>query len=66
MRTTISLIVAATLIGVPAAVAQTTGTPNSGAGVQGMPGNKSVPATNGKVRPNNRVEPDRIRARFWA
>ena len=48
MRTTISLIVAAILIGVPAAIAQTTGTPNSGAGVQGMPGNKSGPATNGK------------------
>jgi hypothetical protein len=44
MRTTISLIVAAILIGVPAAIAQTTGTSNSGAGVQGMPGNKSGPA----------------------
>jgi hypothetical protein len=41
MRTTISLIVAAILIGVPAAIAQTTGTC---AGVQGMPGNKSGPA----------------------
>jgi hypothetical protein len=39
MRTTISLIVAATLIGAPAAIAQTTGTPNSGAGVHGMSGN---------------------------
>jgi len=48
MRTMISLIVAVTLIGVPAAIAQTTGTPNSGAGVQGMPGNKSGPAVNGK------------------
>ena len=48
MRTTISLIVAATVIGAPAAIAQTTGTPNSGAGVQGMPGNKSGPAVNGK------------------
>jgi len=46
MRTMISLIVAATLIGGPAAIAQTTGTPNSGAGVQGMPGNKSGPAVN--------------------
>jgi hypothetical protein len=45
MRTTISLIIAVTLIGAPAAIAQTTGTPNSGAGVQGMPGNKSGPAT---------------------
>jgi len=48
MRTMISLIVAATLIGAPAAIAQTTGTPNSGAGVQGMPGNKSGPAVNGQ------------------
>jgi hypothetical protein len=47
MRTMISLIIAVTLIGAPA-VAQTTGTPNSGAGVQGMPGNKSGPAVNGK------------------
>ena len=46
MRTMISLIVAATLIGAPAAIAQTTETPNSGAGVQGMPGNKSGPAVN--------------------
>jgi type IV secretory pathway TrbL component len=45
MRTTISLIIAVTLIGAPAAIAQTTGTSNSGAGVQGMPGNKSGPAT---------------------
>jgi hypothetical protein len=30
------------------AIAQTNGTPNSGAGVQGMPGNKSGPAVNGK------------------
>jgi hypothetical protein len=45
MRTMISLIVAATLIGGPEAIAQTTGTPNSGAGVQGMQGNKSGPAT---------------------
>jgi hypothetical protein len=33
MRSMISLIVAATLIGAPAAIAQTIGTPNSGAGV---------------------------------
>ena len=45
MRTTISLIIAVTLIGAPAAIVQTTGTTNSGAGVQGMPGNKSGPAT---------------------
>ena len=49
MRIMSSLIVAATLIGVPAAIAQTAGTPNSGAGVQGMPGNKSGPAVNGKT-----------------
>jgi hypothetical protein len=48
MRTTILLIVATTLIGAPAAIAQTTGTPNSAAGVQGMPGNKSGPAANSK------------------
>jgi hypothetical protein len=47
MRTMILLIVAATLIGAPAAIAQTTGTPNSGAGVKGMPGNKSGPAVKG-------------------
>jgi hypothetical protein len=52
MRTTISLIVAATLIGAPAAIAQTTGTPNSGAGVQGMPGNKSGPAMKGNNSEN--------------
>jgi hypothetical protein len=44
MRIMILLIAAATVIGGPAALAQTTGTPNSGAGVQGMPGNKSGPA----------------------
>jgi uncharacterized protein involved in exopolysaccharide biosynthesis len=44
MRIMILLIAAATVIGGPAALAQTTETPNSGAGVQGMPGNKSGPA----------------------
>jgi hypothetical protein len=44
MRIMTLLIVATTVIGVPAALAQTTGTPNSGAGVQGAPGNKSGPA----------------------
>jgi hypothetical protein len=48
MRTMISLIIAVTLIGAQAAIAQTTGAPNSGAGVKGMPGNKSGPAINGK------------------
>jgi hypothetical protein len=41
MRTMISLIVVATIVGGPAALAQTTTAPNSGAGVQGLPGNKS-------------------------
>jgi hypothetical protein len=36
------------LIGCPAASAQSTGAPNSGAGVKGMPGNKSGPAANEK------------------
>jgi hypothetical protein len=48
MRTMISLIVALILIGGPTAFAQNTGAPNSGAGVKGMPGNKSGPAVNGK------------------
>jgi hypothetical protein len=48
MRTITSLIIALTLIGASAAIAQTTGTPNSGAGVQGMPGNKSGPPVNGQ------------------
>jgi hypothetical protein len=46
-------LAAALLIGTvvtgPAALAQTTGTPNSGAGVPGMSGNKSGPA----VKPQN-------------
>lgn len=48
MRTMILLIVAANLIGGPAAIAQTAEPGNSGAGVPGMPGNKSGPAVNGK------------------
>jgi hypothetical protein len=52
MRNTISLIVAVTLIGAPAAIAQTTGTPNSGAGVKGMQGNKSGPAVKGNNSDN--------------
>lgn len=44
MRITTLLIAAATVIGGPAAFAQNAGAPNSGAGVQGMPGNKSGPA----------------------
>ena len=44
MRAMILLIAAAIVIGAPAALAQTTGAPNSGVGVQGLPGNKSGPA----------------------
>jgi hypothetical protein len=40
----ILLIAAITVIGAPAALAQTTTAPNSGAGVPGAPGNKSGPA----------------------
>lgn len=39
-------------IGGPAALAQTTRTPNSGAGVQGMPGNKSGPAAKPQQNPS--------------
>jgi hypothetical protein len=44
MRIMISLIVAATMIGGSATLAQTGTAPNSGAGVPGSPGNKSGPA----------------------
>jgi EF hand domain-containing protein len=45
-----------TVIGAPAALAQTTTAPNSGAGVPGLPGNKSGPA----MRPGEQsnVRPD--------
>jgi hypothetical protein len=39
-----AVLLLGTLVGGPAAFAQTTGTPNSGAGMQGLPGNKSGPA----------------------
>jgi hypothetical protein len=52
MRIMTLLIVATTMIGAPAAFAQTTGTPNSGAGVQGMPGNKSGPAAKPQQNPS--------------
>ena len=39
-----AVLLLGTVVGGPAALAQTTGTPNSGAGVQGLPGNKSGPA----------------------
>jgi hypothetical protein len=51
MRIMTLLIVATTMIGAPAALAQTTGTPNSGVGVQGMPGNKSGPAAKPQQNP---------------
>jgi hypothetical protein len=60
MRTMISLIVVATIVGGPAALAQTTTAPNSGAGVPGMPGNKSGPA----VKPGDQstgTRPDQSR-----
>jgi len=44
MRIMILLIAAATLIGGPAALAQNTTAPNSGAGVPGQHGTKSGPA----------------------
>lgn len=44
MRLMILLIAATTVIGAPAAFAQTTTAPSSGAGVPGSPGNKSGPA----------------------
>ena len=51
-----ALAVAVFLIGAivdgPAALAQTTGTPNSGAGAQGMPGNKSGPAARPQQNPS--------------
>ena len=52
-----ALAVAVLLIGAivdgPAALAQTTGmTPNSGAGAQGMPGNKSGPAARPQQNPS--------------
>jgi hypothetical protein len=50
MRIMISLIVAATMMGGSAALAQTTTAPNSGAGVPGSPGGKSGPA----VKPGER------------
>jgi hypothetical protein len=45
-----AVLLTATVIGGPAALAQTTTAPNSGAGVPGSPGNKSGPA----VKPGER------------
>jgi hypothetical protein len=47
-----AVLLIATVIGGPAALAQTTGTPNSGAGVQGLPGNKSGPAAKPEQNPS--------------
>jgi hypothetical protein len=44
VSTLAAVLSAALVLAGPAALAQTTGSPNSGAGVQGMPGNKSGPA----------------------
>ena len=52
MRAMILLIAATIMIDAPAALAQTTGTPNSGAGVQGLPGNKSGPAAKPQQNPS--------------
>ncbi len=56
MRIIISLIAAVLMIGTPAALAETTTAPNSGAGVQGLPGNKSGPAA--KPGDQSNVRPD--------
>ena len=47
-----AVLLLGTVIGGPAGLAQTTGTPNSGAGVQGMPGNKSGPAAKPQQNPS--------------
>lgn len=57
MRTVMSLIVVATIIGGPAALAQTTTAPNSGAGVPSLPGNKSGLAAKPGEQSNG-VRPD--------
>jgi hypothetical protein len=46
------ILLVATLVGGSAALAQTTGTPNSGAGVQGLQGNKSGPAAKPEQNPS--------------
>jgi hypothetical protein len=55
------------VLGGPAALAQTTATPNSGAGVPGKPGNKSGPAVKQRQNPSEQstgLAP--IRVRFLA
>ncbi len=56
MRTMISLVVVATMIGGPAALAENTTKPNSGAGVPGLSGNKSGPPA--KPGEQSNVRPD--------
>lgn len=60
MRIMISLIVAAIMIGTPAAFAQSTTAPNSGAGVSGLPGNKSGPAVKPGERSNVRPDQSKV------
>lgn len=47
-----AVLLIGTVIGGPAAFAQTTRTPNSGAGVKGLPGNKSGPAAKPQQNPS--------------
>ena len=47
-----AVLLMGTVIGGPAALAQTTGTPNSGTGVKGLPGNKSGPAAKPQQNPS--------------
>jgi hypothetical protein len=56
IATLAAVLLVGTVVGGPAALAQTTTAPNSGAGVPGLPGNKSGPA----VRPGEStpVRPD--------
>jgi hypothetical protein len=44
IRALAAVLLIGTVIGGPAVLAQTTTAPNSGTGVQGLPGNKSGPA----------------------
>ena len=56
IATVAAVILIGTVVGGPAALAQTSTAPNSGAGVPGLPGNKSGPA----LRPGEQfnVRPD--------
>jgi hypothetical protein len=47
-----TVLLIATVIGGPAALAQTTGTPNNGGGVLGLPRNKSGPAAKKEQNPS--------------